>query len=530
MATSISPSVNDLWVLAGLQPPAAIRRAAQYLRMSTDHQRYSIENQKLVIGEYALLHGFKIVRTYADEGLSGLTIRHRDALQQLINDVEWGRADFETILVYDVSRWGRFQDVDESAYYEYICKSVGVSVVYCTEMFENDGSIFGALVKAIKRAMAAEYSRELSDKVVRSHRYYAERGFHQGGAPNYGLRRMLVDASGHPKMELVDGQEKNLHGDRIILVPGPKSETDVVREVFRLYAKEDMSQKEIARYLNKKGLLNRRGNPWSNWNVLGMLHNEKYAGTFVYCRSQWRLQEAQRRNPPQDWVRVEGAIAPIVDRDTFNAVQRRLKLGWEYSDSDLLNYLTAAWCNSGYLSGPMINRNSVTPYAVTYRARFGSLLNAYRMIGYRVTHVYRYSKAKLFVRRIHRDIICNLTSPRKDGGTILFDEERQVLVIDGTFLVAVAVVPYWRPKRTGLAGWKVHFDRLEPCNALLLARIVKGKKSILDLHLLPRMDFGQPSFRFTEETIKSFRRHKLKSLSAFYSAARTQMDIDSQAA
>lgn len=188
--------------------------------MSTDHQRYSIENQKAVIAEYALFHGFKVVRTYADEGRSGVTIKHRDALQQLIDDVEWGRADFETVLVYDVSRWGRFQDVDESGYCEFICKSGGFSVVYCAELFENDGSILATIAKVMKRTMAAEYSRELSDKIVRSHRYYAEQGFHQGGPPNYGLRRMLVDANGQPKIELTDGQEKNLHGDRVILIPG----------------------------------------------------------------------------------------------------------------------------------------------------------------------------------------------------------------------------------------------------------------------------------------------------------------------
>lgn len=46
----------------------------------------------------------------------------RDALKDLIAVVQNGKADFAYILVYDVSRWGRFQDADESAYYEYICK------------------------------------------------------------------------------------------------------------------------------------------------------------------------------------------------------------------------------------------------------------------------------------------------------------------------------------------------------------------------------------------------------------------------
>jgi DNA invertase Pin-like site-specific DNA recombinase len=107
-------------------------RAAQYVRMSTEHQQYSTTNQEDVIREYAARRGYQIVRTYADEGKSGLNVAGREKLRQLIDDVQsarrsnglrfqpaCSRADFRAILVYDVSRWGRFQDADESAYYEY---------------------------------------------------------------------------------------------------------------------------------------------------------------------------------------------------------------------------------------------------------------------------------------------------------------------------------------------------------------------------------------------------------------------------
>ena len=139
-------------------------RAAQYVRMSTDHQKYSTENQATAMQQYAARRGIEIVRTYADEGKSGLRLDGRNALKQLIEDVQSRRADFETILVYDISRWGRFQDADESAYYEYICKRAGISVQYCAEQFENDGSPVSTIVKGVKRAMAGEYSRELSVK------------------------------------------------------------------------------------------------------------------------------------------------------------------------------------------------------------------------------------------------------------------------------------------------------------------------------------------------------------------------------
>ncbi|MFN5745291.1 MAG: recombinase family protein [Methylococcaceae bacterium] len=91
-----------------------------------------------------------------------MSIDGRAALQRLIADVECGTANFAVILVYDVSRWGRFQDADESAYYEYICKRAGILVTYVAEQFENDGSPVSTIVKGVKRAMAGEYSRELS--------------------------------------------------------------------------------------------------------------------------------------------------------------------------------------------------------------------------------------------------------------------------------------------------------------------------------------------------------------------------------
>src|SRR5665647_115144 len=116
----------------GADPPPLLR-AVEYVRMSTEHQQYSTENQSDKIREYAISRGIEIIRTYADAGKSGLRIDGRVSLQQLIKDVESGAADFTIILVYDVSRWGRFQDADESAYYEYRCRRAGIQVAYCAE-------------------------------------------------------------------------------------------------------------------------------------------------------------------------------------------------------------------------------------------------------------------------------------------------------------------------------------------------------------------------------------------------------------
>ena len=123
-------------------------RAAAYVRMSTDHQQYSTINQMDFIREDARHRGLEIVKMFSDEGKSGLNFEGRDALKAMIAEIEAGQANYCCILVYDVSRGGRYQDPDESAHYEYICRKAGVAVHYCAEPFENDGSPMSALVKS----------------------------------------------------------------------------------------------------------------------------------------------------------------------------------------------------------------------------------------------------------------------------------------------------------------------------------------------------------------------------------------------
>jgi DNA invertase Pin-like site-specific DNA recombinase len=65
-----------------------------------------------VIIQYAAAHGMEIVQAYSDHGRSGLNIAGREGLNRLMSDVENKQGNFSALLVYDVSRWGRFQDVN----------------------------------------------------------------------------------------------------------------------------------------------------------------------------------------------------------------------------------------------------------------------------------------------------------------------------------------------------------------------------------------------------------------------------------
>jgi DNA invertase Pin-like site-specific DNA recombinase len=250
--------------------------------MSTEHQQYSLENQSMAIQKYAESHSLEVVRTYSDAAKSGLVLRRRTGLQQLLQDVVSGAASYRAILVYDVSRWGRFQDTDESAHYEFLCKSAGVPVHYCAETFANDNTLASLVMKALKRTMAGEYSRDLGVRVFAGHKRLTLLGFKAGGVPGYGLRRMLVSAAGVQKQELTFGERKSIATDRVILVPGPPDEVQTVKDIYRTFISDKRSLCSIARKLNSNGVPRPGHSKWDYSAVRTILTHPTYVGCAVF--------------------------------------------------------------------------------------------------------------------------------------------------------------------------------------------------------------------------------------------------------
>ena len=303
--------------------PKPLVPAAQYVRMSTEDQQYSIANRKVAINAYAKGHGYVVISTYADTGKSGVKIKHRHDLRRLLSDVVSGQAQFKVILVYDVSRWGRFQDVDEAAHYEFLCRSAGIPVRYCAEQFENDGSAASAIMKALKRTMAAEYSRELRVKVLAGQRRIALLGYRSVGTAGYGLRRMMVSPDGRRRLVLQNGERKAVHTDRTILVPGPKKEVSCIRRMFEL-AFAGSTPKEIAKELNVHHMLTANVQLWRASSVYRILTNEKYAGGNTYGKTTQRLSSVSRVVERDLWVTHPDAFVSIVAREVFDRVQKFL--------------------------------------------------------------------------------------------------------------------------------------------------------------------------------------------------------------
>lgn len=499
---------------------AAKIRAAEYVRMSTEHQKYSTDNQSAAIQAYADKRGYEIIKTYADEGKSGLNLGGRLALQRLLNDVEKGNAGFDALLVYDVSRWGRFQDPDEAATYELRCRRAGVQVHYCAEQFENDGSIGSSIIKTVKRAMAGEYSRELSVKVFAGQANLIRLGYRQGGAPGFGLRRMLIDQAGETKGVLDRGEHKSITTDRVILVPGPDNEVELVREVYSMFVDRNLTERQIADDLNIRGIATDLDRAWTRGSIHQLLINEKYIGNNVWARTSFKLKSAHTQNPPEDWVRADGAFASIIDVGTFARAQQIISARSErLSDDRMLELLAEIFERRGYLSGLIIDEVEDCPSSSAFRSRFGSLLRAYALVGFSPDHDYAYLETNRKLRSMHPTVMAAVVSGiHGAGGTATMDVATDLLTVNSEFTASVVIVRCFQTA-AGSTRWKLRLDTALRPDITVAVRMDNTNEQARDYYLLPRLDMRDAVLRLAEYNGLSLDAYRFDTLDTFYAMA-----------
>ncbi len=479
---------------------ASANRAAAYVRMSTEHQQYSTSNQMDVIREYAKRRGLEIVKEYSDEGKSGLNIQGRDSLARMIKDVENGETDFSCILVYDVSRWGRFQDADESAYYEYICRQAGVAVHYCAEQFENDGSPVSTIVKGVKRAMAGEYSRELSSKVFQGACRLIQLGYKQGGTAGFGLRRMLVDQSGQQKAMLKMGEQKSIQTDRVVLVRGPEDEVKLVQWIYQAFTAEGKLESEIAELLNAKGARTDFDRAWTRGTVHQVLTNEKYIGNNVYHRTSFKLKRKHVVNAPDKWIRADGVFEGVVEPDLFyKAREIILARSQRLTDDEMLDKLRGLLSQHGRISGIIIDEQDNLPSSAAFRHRFGSLVAAYRLIGYDPQIDYSFIETNRKLRKQHPEIVASVIRQIEALGAVAsWDEQTGLMCLNNELRVSIVLCRY-TTTFAGSSRWIIRLDASLKPDITIAVRMDATNEGIRDYYVLPGIDMTWEHLRVAED-------------------------------
>jgi DNA invertase Pin-like site-specific DNA recombinase len=395
--------------------------------------------------------------------------------------VESGTADFTHVLVYDVSRWGRFPEPDEAAHYEYLCKRAGITVRYCAEQFENDNSTASNLLKALKRTMAGEYSRELSVKIRAGQRRLASMGWWQGGPPPFGMQRLLVDQQRQPKHVLALGQWKSIETDRITLKPGPKEAVETIQLAFDLYTKKGLTRGKIAEILNREGRFGGK-KPWNVTALRLLLTNPIYKGAYPYCKHSDHHKLLRR----SEWLVREHAFDAIISDEqwekAYSRVQDEIK---PLVDSEMLEGLQRLWKRKGTLNSTLINAAKDIPSAVAYHRHFGGINEAYKLIGFPLPRDMSFTNAITKLKQMRNDIAdCLCENIRAVGAHAERLASAGFLSVNQniTIKIAVSTGMYWHSRRT---AWALLLAKRPPADITVIARLNRPDHSILDYYVVP---------------------------------------------
>lgn len=260
----------------------APKKAVVYARFSSAAQNeQSIEGQLTVCHDYAERNGYQIVNEYIDRAISGRS-DDRPEFQRMITEARSG--EFQYVLVYKLDRFSRNRY--DSAIYKVQLKKYGVKVISCMENIgDNPESI---ILEAVLEASAEYYSIDLAQKIKRGQVESAKKGYYLASHPPMGYKK--VDK------KLVVDPDVAPH----------------VKWAFDSYA-AGMKKKDILAELNRRGLRTSRGGDLGPSSLQTVFRNEKYLGIL-----------------DQKGIRLENNHEPIIDKETFDKVQKLLAVNRHY--------------------------------------------------------------------------------------------------------------------------------------------------------------------------------------------------------
>ena len=297
-----------------------MKKAVGYLRRSTDKQEQSLADQKREILAFAKREGFEMTGWYADDAISGAFTENRSQFQSMIQAAQEKPRAFDLIIVYDIARFSRGDNV-EVGYYLHILRNAGVDVLYVKENLKGDD--MDEILRPVFQFNANLYLKSLSRDTIRGQVTCAREARFLGGPVPYGYKR-IVSENGKSSLVL-DSAEKQA----------------AVRRIFDSYVRKEMGFRSIAETLNDEGLLAPRGGTWTSSCIRSLLMNPIYYGAFVWTRrtlSKFHsvrngLAEKKPRlpqgkvayNPESEWFVKENVYPAIITKDLWLATQEKRK-------------------------------------------------------------------------------------------------------------------------------------------------------------------------------------------------------------
>jgi hypothetical protein len=192
------------------------------------------------------------------------------------------------------------------------------------------------------------------------------------------------------------------------------------------------------------------------------------------------------------WVRRDNAFEGIVEPSVFVKAQEIIaerKKG--LSDQQMLDMLRSLWREKGYLSKRLIRDADGIPDRNSYAARFGSLVAAYKLIGFQPRNFLQFADAAPNLRTtlstVVQTIISNIES---GGGSAAYNARARVLTINDKFTVSLGVA-WCQRTDAGRLRWKVRINRVFRSDMVLVIRMNEANDGVRDYYLLPTVEMLQ---------------------------------------
>ena len=273
-------------------------RIVGYCRVSTEREEQinSLQNQKFFFSEYANKNGHTLVGIYADEGISGTSLKKRKEFQRLMNDAKLGI--FDMVVVKDISRFSR-NTVDFLQSIRTL-KSLGITTLFLSSNMDSLGE--SEFILAVFSALAQEESINLSKRIKFGKNINAQKG----SVPQliYGYDRI---------------DQYNLKIN--------EEEASVIRKIFYLYVDQGLGCRRICDQLNEQCYKTKLGYEWNPRGVNRILNNSIYCGDYV--NHKFEVENCLEGNiisrPIDEHIHHDRKEWEIISKDKFNQAQQQLK-------------------------------------------------------------------------------------------------------------------------------------------------------------------------------------------------------------
>ncbi|SCB39648.1 recombinase family protein [Rhizobium multihospitium] len=291
-----------------IQSPHIVQRAALYLRVSTTRQAehdVSIPDQRKQGETYCASRGYQLVETFVEAGASATNDR-RPEFQRMIEAGTSKPAPFDVVVVHSFSRF--FRDHFELEFYVRKLAKNGVKLVSITQEMGDDP--MHVMMRQIMALFDEYQSKENAKHVLRAMNENARQGFWNGARPPIGYRVVAAEQRGSKI-------KKKLEIDPL--------HAETVRLIYRLFLEGGGTSgpkgvKAIATYLNERRMFTRDGGKWGLAQIHAILTRTTYIGEHRFNTRSFKNRERK----PENEVSIM-AVPPLIERETFDAVQARLK-------------------------------------------------------------------------------------------------------------------------------------------------------------------------------------------------------------